>query len=46
MPPAFDSPAPLVVFDFDGVLVDGMPEYWWAARTAALQLAPRLQLPE
>ena len=46
MPPVFDSPAPLVVFDFDGVLVDGMPEYWWAARTAALQLAPRLQLPE
>lgn len=37
---------PLVVFDFDGVLMDGMPEYWWAARTAALQLAPQLELPE
>lgn len=36
----------LVVFDFDGVLMDGMPEYWWAARTAALQLAPHLVLPE
>lgn len=40
------APAPLLVFDFDGVLVDGMPEYWWAARSAALQLAPGLQLPE
>ncbi len=30
---------PLLVFDFDGVLVDGMEEYWWAARTAALELA-------
>jgi phosphoglycolate phosphatase-like HAD superfamily hydrolase len=37
--------APLVVFDFDGVLIDGMPEYWWAAREAALQLAPELRLP-
>lgn len=37
---------PLVVFDFDGVLMDGMPEYWWAARTAALLLAPQLVLPE
>ncbi|MCP9891119.1 HAD family hydrolase [Cyanobium sp. Aljojuca 7D2] len=37
---------PLVVFDFDGVLMDGMPEYWWAARTTALQLAPQLVLPE
>lgn len=37
---------PLLVFDFDGVLVDGMPEYWWAARCAALALDPRLQLPE
>ena len=40
------DPAPLLVFDFDGVLVDGMPEYWWSAREAALQLAPALQLPE
>lgn len=37
---------PLLVFDFDGVLVDGMPEYWWSARRAALRLDPRLQLPE
>jgi len=37
---------PLLVFDFDGVLVDGMPEYWWAARGAALQLQPQLELPE
>lgn len=41
---------PLLVFDFDGVLVDGMAEYWWAARHAALRLAAdsgrRLQLPE
>lgn len=45
MAPRAES-APLVVFDFDGVLMDGMPEYWWAARTAALQLAPQLVLPE
>ena len=38
--------APLVVFDFDGVLVDGMREYWWSARQAVLALAPALQLPE
>lgn len=37
--------APLVVFDFDGVLMDGMPEYWWSARAAALHLAPELPLP-
>ena len=35
------SPGPLVVFDFDGVLVDGMEEYWWAARAAAQRLSPR-----
>jgi phosphoglycolate phosphatase-like HAD superfamily hydrolase len=40
------SPGPLLVFDFDGVLVDGMAEYWWAARRAALSLVPDLQLPE
>lgn len=40
------SRSPLLVFDFDGVLVDGMAEYWWAARRAALQLAPHLLLPE
>ena len=26
------------MFDFDGVLVDGMAEYWWSARRAALAL--------
>ncbi len=38
--------SPLLVFDFDGVLVDGMEEYWWSARQAALRLAPGLTLPE
>ena len=37
---------PLLVFDFDGVLVDGMEEYWWAARGAALRLLPSIELPE
>ena len=41
---------PLLVFDFDGVLVDGMEEYWWSARRAALELARpaglELALPE
>jgi phosphoglycolate phosphatase-like HAD superfamily hydrolase len=37
---------PLLVFDFDGVLVDGMPEYWWAARAAVLELDPSLDLPD
>ena len=44
---------PLLVFDFDGVLVDGMEEYWWSARRAALELerqgprkGPPLRLPE
>ena len=37
---------PLLVFDFDGVLVDGMAEYWWAARGAALELNPSLALPQ
>lgn len=40
------SPSPLLVFDFDGVLVDGMAEYWWAARRAAQTLASHLLLPE
>ncbi len=40
------APAPLLVCDFDGVLVDGLPEYWWSARRAALDLAPNLVLPE
>ncbi len=39
------SLAPLVVFDFDGVLVDGMAEYWFSARLAALALAPGVELP-
>ena len=38
--------SPLLVFDFDGVLVDGMAEYWWSARRAALSLLPNLVLPE
>ena len=37
--------AALLVFDFDGVLVDGMAEYWWSARRAALALQPGVQLP-
>ena len=37
---------PLLVFDFDGVLVDGMAEYWWSARRAAQQLRPDLALPD
>ena len=40
---------PLLVFDFDGVLVDGMEEYWWSSRRAALQLlgaSPQRPLPE
>ena len=40
------SSGPLLVFDFDGVLIDGMPEYWWSARRAALGLEPALALPE
>jgi phosphoglycolate phosphatase-like HAD superfamily hydrolase len=38
---------PLLVFDFDGVIVDGMEEYWWAARAACLALtsAPSVALP-
>ena len=40
------TPAPLLVFDFDGVLIDGMPEYWWSARRAAQRLDPCLELPD
>ena len=29
---------PLLVFDFDGVIVDGMAEYWWSAWHASLRL--------
>jgi phosphoglycolate phosphatase-like HAD superfamily hydrolase len=32
------SRSSLLVFDFDGVIVDGMEEYWWSARSACLQL--------
>ena len=38
--------APLLVCDFDGVLVNGMAEYWFAARRAALDLDATLPLPE
>ena len=39
-------PPSLLVFDFDGVIVDGMNEYWWSARRACLQLNPAVDLPE
>jgi len=29
---------PLLIFDFDGVIVDGIHEYWWSARKACLRL--------
>ncbi len=32
------TPRPLLIFDFDGVIVDGMNEYWWSARQACLNL--------
>ena len=34
---------PPLVFDFDGVIVDGMEEYWWSARHAAGMLWPALK---
>ena len=37
---------PLIVFDFDGVIVDGMAEYWWSARTAAQSLLPEVEPPD
>jgi phosphoglycolate phosphatase-like HAD superfamily hydrolase len=37
---------PLLVFDFDGVLVDGMAEYWWSSRQAVQLLDPGLPLPD
>jgi phosphoglycolate phosphatase-like HAD superfamily hydrolase len=40
------STVPLLFFDFDGVLMDGMPEYWWSARRACQRLDPSLVLPE
>jgi phosphoglycolate phosphatase-like HAD superfamily hydrolase len=37
----------VLVTDFDGVVIDGMAEYWWAARQCAFGLLPQLQaLPE
>ncbi len=38
--------AELLVFDFDGVIVDGMQEYWWSARRALLTLQPQASLQE
>ena len=39
-------PPNLLVFDFDGVIVDGMREYWWSSRRACLKLLPGADLPE
>ena len=37
----------MLISDFDGVIVDGMEEYWWSASRAAKQLLPAAaQLPE
>lgn len=37
----------MLVSDFDGVIIDGMDEYWWAARRCAIRLDRRLAaLPE
>lgn len=37
----------MLVSDFDGVIIDGMEEYWWSARRCAMRLDPRLaDLPE
>jgi len=38
--------SPTLVFDFDGVLVDGMEEYWSSAREAAIGLRSDFALPE
>ena len=37
---------PLLVFDFDGVILDGMDEYWSSSRTACLSLLEGAGLPE
>ncbi len=29
---------PLLVFDFDGVIIDGMSEYWWSSKAACIDL--------
>ena len=43
------STKPLVVFDFDGVIIDGIYEYWQSSRQACLKLLeskfPPIQLP-
>ena len=31
---------PVLISDFDGVIVDGMEEYWWSARQVAADLLP------
>ena len=37
----------MLISDFDGVIIDGMDEYWWSARRCAIRLDPRLgSLPE
>ncbi len=37
---------PLLVFDFDGVILDGMNEYWSSSRQACLSLLPAASLSE
>ena len=37
---------PLLVFDFDGVILDGMNEYWSSSRRACLSLLPEATLPD
>ena len=37
---------PLLVFDFDGVILDGMDEYWSSSRGACLSLLQGVFLPE
>ena len=37
---------PLLVFDFDGVILDGMDEYWTSSRGACLSLLQGVLLPE
>jgi len=40
------SSRPLLVFRFDGVLVEWLAEYWWSSRRPLLGLDPSLVLPE
>ena len=37
---------PLLVFDFDGVILDGMDEYWSSSRAACRSLLQGVLLPE